>query len=154
MPDEEKNVSRLGGVNNNTNAEQNTILTITNTNPEIIISKVNYDTDDKINAGILGVINVLCTTFRNTDIESIADGFNNNIDDKINANMLSASSIAIKKIEAKPIADRANNNIDTVINIDVLIGKIINTTNTEFTVGGLYRTNTIVEKEIYESNSF
>lgn len=77
---------------------------------------------------------------------------NNNTNNEVNANTLEALGVAIKDTNAERIAGKTNNNMDTMVDAGVILSRTISKIDTKLTVSGLRRANTIVEKEVYESN--
>lgn len=127
-------------------------IAIINTNSEPIISGANNDTDDEINAGALGTSGVSSAAIKDTNIGPTTGGFNNNTHNEVDANVLGILGAVIKNTNGKPTTNRANNNIDAEVNASVFMGGAINKTNTKIIVSELCKANTIIGKEIYESN--
>lgn len=104
--------------------------------------------------GALGVSNALIAAIKNTDIEPTASKSNNDTDNEIDISTLRILDAAIKDTDAEPNADGANNNTDAKVDTGVFISKVICNTDVKFTVGKLHKVNTIVKKEVCESNLF
>lgn len=79
---------------------------------------------------------------------------NNNTDDKVDAGVLDGLGRAIKDTNTEPITGRANNNTDVEVDAGLFMGKTINKMATELNIDRFCRGNTIIEKEVCESNLF
>lgn len=89
----------------------------------------------------------------NAAIKDIDAGFttswsNNNTNNELDIDLLGVLGAAIKNTDAKSITNETNNNMDSEIDANMFIGKTISKTDTELTMGKLYKANTIVRKEI------
>lgn len=147
-------MGRLDGTINNTNIEQNAILIIINTDPKLITNGNNNNTDDKVDAGVSDVFGSLNANIKDMNAKPTTSGSKNNTNNEADRNVSDVLGVAIKDTNAEPTTNRANNDIDGEVDMDVFRVGVISKTDVELNTGGLSKADTIIEKQIYESNLF
>ena len=112
----------------------------------------NNDTDNEFDAGISGMLSVSDAAIKDTDTGLIVGESNNDTNNEVDRSMSGVLSMAIKDTDMKSTISRDNNNMDVKVDASVFMGRTISKTLVELNMSRLGNANTIVEKEVYESN--
>ena len=124
---------------------------ITDTNPEPITSKANNDTNNEVD---MGASDVSDAAIKDTNTGSTTGRSNNNTKNEFNVGALDMLDVAIKDTDTNSTTCRVNNNMDAKIDGGVFISRAIHKTDAKFIIDELRKTNTIVKKDVCESNLF
>ena len=112
----------------------------------------NNDTDNEFDTGISGMLSVSGAAIKDTGTGLIVGESNNDTNNEVDKSMSGVLSMAIKDTDRKSTISRDNNNMDVKVDASVFMGRTITKTLVELNMSRLGNANTIIEKEVYESN--